>query len=325
MEYMAKAKIPHPAAGAHGAGLRGDQVNRGSRTFVGRFGRMFRTLPAAEFHQEALTALAEAMSADAERGSDNENSPDFLKPKPAREIDSPNADETKKGLDAKFHDGEENTGIAAGYTYLGQFIDHDITFDPASSLQKKNDPDGLVNFRTPALDLDSVYGRGPEDQPYMFEKDGKTFRLGKELTFGGQKSNARDLLRLNCICIDGKSSPISPARAIIGDKRNDENVIVSQLQGVFIQFHNRLAKKMMADNPSVEFKEIQRRVRWHYQYIVLNDFLPTIVGDKTMDDIWPGRKYPDLCSRPCKNPTMQTTQWFAVEIAGVELTGRSQF
>ena len=291
MEYMAKAKIPHPAAGAHGAGLRGDQVNRGSRTFVGRFGRMFRTLPAAEFDQDALTALAEAMSAPAEADPN-----DSSKPKPAREIDVPDVDEKKKGLDAKFHDGEENTGIAAGYTYLGQFIDHDITFDPASSLQKKNDPDGLVNFRTPALDLDSVYGRGPDDQPYMFESDGKTFRLSKDLTLGilsigGKKSTSRDLLRLNCICTDGKSNPIRPARAIIGDKRNDENVIVSQLQGVFIQFHNRLVKKY----PELPFSEIQRKVRWHYQYVVLNDFLPTIVGEKTMDDIWRGRRDPDLC------------------------------
>ena len=298
MEYMAKAKIPHRAAGAHGAGLRGDLVNRGSRTFVGRFGRMFRTLPAAEFDQDALIVLAEAMSAPAEEDPNDET-----KPKPAREIDEPTPDEMEEGLDAKFHDGEENTGIAAGYTYLGQFIDHDITFDPASSLQKKNDPDGLINFRTPALDLDSVYGRGPDDQPYMFEKDGKTFRLGKELTFGGKKSSARDLLRLNCICTDGKSSPISPARAIIGDKRNDENVIVSQLQGVFIQFHNRLVNqdKELAlrdkSHKELTFAEIQRKVRWHYQYVVLNDFLPTIVGDKTMDSIWPGRKYPDLCEK----------------------------
>ena len=81
-------------------------------------------------------------------------------------------------------DDEENPGIPAGYTYLGQFIDHDITFDPASSLQKQNDVDGLVDYRTPRLDLDSLYGRGPEDQPYMYFNDGKSvadkFRLGRD-------------------------------------------------------------------------------------------------------------------------------------------------
>ena len=63
----------------------------------------------------------------------------------------------------RIQDDEENAGIPAGYTYLGQFIDHDITFDPSSSLMQQNDPDALVDFRTPRLDLDSLYGRGPAD------------------------------------------------------------------------------------------------------------------------------------------------------------------
>ena len=46
---------------------------------------------------------------------------------------------------------DEESGIPALYTYLGQFLDHDITFDPISSLVKQNDPDGLTDFRTPAL------------------------------------------------------------------------------------------------------------------------------------------------------------------------------
>ncbi|MGI9490865.1 MAG: peroxidase family protein, partial [Geminicoccaceae bacterium] len=62
---------------------------------------------------------------------------------------------------------DDNPNIPAGYTYLGQFIDHDITFDPTSSLMRQNDPNGLLNFRTPRLDLDNVYGRGPAEQPYL--------------------------------------------------------------------------------------------------------------------------------------------------------------
>ena len=63
----------------------------------------------------------------------------------------------------------EESGIPALYTYFGQFVDHDITFDPVSSLTKQQDPDGLVDFRTPSFDLDNVYGRGPGDQPYMYD------------------------------------------------------------------------------------------------------------------------------------------------------------
>src|SRR5678810_531990 len=96
-------------------------------------------------------------------------------------------------------DGKDNeeSGIPALYTYLGQFIDHDITFDPTSSLQKQNDPEALVDFRTPRLDLDCVYGRGPADQPYMFEPDGLRFRLGADLTRNGRPTNAKDLPRIN--------------------------------------------------------------------------------------------------------------------------------
>ena len=244
------------AAGAHGGGVRGDQVNRGSRIFEGRFGRLFRALPAAEFDSGDLETLARQMSADPER---NGNAP----------VASPETAD-------KIQDGEENTGIAAGYTYLGQFIDHDITFDPASSLQKRNDPDGLIDFRTPALDLDSVYGRGPDDQPYMYEAKGRKFVLGDPLS---------ENVGLAPVTFDVPRMPQNK-RAIIGDKRNDENVIVSQLQSTFLQFHNRVAD----DNPSMRFPDIQRFVRWHYQYIVLHDFLPRIVGEKTMDDIWKDRK-----------------------------------
>src|SRR5207247_11255937 len=79
-------------------------------------------------------------------------------------------------------DGEES-GIPSLYTYFGQFIDHDLTFDPASSLQKQNDPNALTDFRSPAFDLDCIYGRGPDDQPYMYGPNGE-FILGPPLGDG---------------------------------------------------------------------------------------------------------------------------------------------
>ena len=178
-------------------------------------------------------------------------------------------------------DDEENPGIPAGYTCLGQFIDHDITFDPASSLQKQNDVDGLVDYRTPRLDLDSLYGRGPEDQPYMYFNDGKSvadkFRLGRDLKFNSIKSPTKDLPRFD------DAFNVGAARALIGDKRNDENVIVSQLHGVMLQFHNRLTDEM----PKASFEEVQRQVRWHYQWIVVNDFLVKICGQAMVYTILP--------------------------------------
>jgi hypothetical protein len=184
-------------------------------------------------------------------------------------------------------DDEENTGpdakhpvISAGYTYLGQFIDHDLTFDPASSLQKENDPNALVDFRTPRFDLDCIYGRGPDDQPYLYEDGGVRMLLGRPLTGNPSDPKTRDLPR---------NSPASgPKRALIGDPRNDENVIVSQLQSVFLRFHNRVVDEVQGTH--IGFQDIQRLVRWHYQWVVLYDFLPTIIGRERLESILPHLK-----------------------------------
>lgn len=208
-----------------------------SPLFEGRFGRMFRSLHPAKYgatdaeSRAALMILGEKMTAA---------------------FDAP-----KDGNDP------EESGIPALYTYFGQFIDHDITFDPMSSLIQHNDPDALTDFRTPAFDLDNVYGRGPGDQPYLYDNSSK-FLLGDRLDNG-----ATDLPRNNA----------SPRRALIGDPRNDENSIVSQLQGLFLRFHNRTVD----DHPGLDFPALQKLVRFHYQWIVLHDFLPRIVHSEVLD------------------------------------------
>jgi hypothetical protein len=231
----------------HG-GVRGNNLSRSSVLFGGPFGRIFRAVPAADF------------------GPDDQKSIHNLDALAAAMISPP--DDPKDGPD------NEESGIPAAYTYLGQFIDHDLTFDPASSLQKQNDPDALVDFRTPQFDLDNLYGRGPSDQPYMYNNDGRTFVLGQDLT--GAPNPAKDLQR------NGQY----PARALIGDPRNDENVIVSQLQGLWHRFHNRIA----ADNPSWDFPRVQQEVRFHYQWVVIHDFLPAIVNADVLAGVLPPGK-----------------------------------
>jgi len=228
---------------------------------------MFRSLPAAQWPREALLALSKKMTADPERDTKDPSLP------------SASPEDPKK----RIQDDEENAGIPAGYTYLGQFIDHDITFDPASSLQQQNDPDALVDYRTPRLDLDSLYGRGPADQPYMYS--GSRFRLGRALFELDQPTKARDLPRFN-----DPNDPNGAKRALIGDKRNDENVIVSQLHAAMLHFHNKLVDQ----DSKASFTEVQRRVRWHYQWIVVNDFLVKTCGKDAVEDILPhlGKKQP---------------------------------
>ncbi|MFI5161379.1 MAG: heme peroxidase family protein [Sphingobacteriales bacterium] len=232
----------------HGTPSRGLQNHPSSPAFEGVFGRLFRSLPGANFSNKALEDLAEKMLAG---------------PDPATPEDQV--------------DDEENPGIDAGYTYFGQFIDHDLTFDPASSLQKQDDPNGLIDYRTPRFDLDNLYGRGPDDQPYMYESDGIHLIVGPVLGGNDKDPNATGLPRNNSM----------PKRAIIGDPRNDENVIVSQMQAGFLRFHNFIADEMISENRHTPFHRIQRVVRWHYQWLVLHDFLPTIVDQKLIDDILP--------------------------------------
>ena len=210
----------------------GSAVPRGQQRDAGggRFGRMFPDLPACTAGERALNALADSM----------------------------------KGRDAS----GENRRIPAGFTYLGQFIDHDITFDPTSVHDRRKDPRALENFRTPRFDLDSVYGSGPVVQPFLY--DWKEFSPpGVKLLVGHNAIDGTDDLPRN-----------QQGRAVIADARNDEHRIIAQLHLLFIRFHNALvdhlkAKKVKDDDLLVEAQE---QTRWHYQWIIVHDFLPKILG-----------------------------------------------
>ncbi len=208
-----------------------------SALFEGRFGRLFRQLkPAPDLSDKQLKDLAESM----------------------RE---------PKGSGGKL----DNPKIPAGYTYFGQFVDHDITFDPVSSLQRQNDPDALVDFRSPRFDLDSVYGAGPADQPYLYDQPARLKLLIDKKNVKGEPDLQRN----------------AEGVALTGDPRNDENIIVSQLQLAFLRFHNKVAAKVAADKSvpkEQKFETAQRLVRWHYQWVVLEDFLPRIAGKAVVND-----------------------------------------
>jgi len=171
-----------------------------------------------------------------------------------------------------------STTIPAGFTYFGQFVDHDLTFDPTSTLGRRNAPEDLPDFRTPRFDLDSLYGSGPMDDAYMY--DWRTREdPGVKLLVGhnpeGPEFAAEDLPRNQ------------QGRALIGDPRNDENLIISQLHLLFVRFHNKVVDRVRRQNREMKremnsielFTEAQRIVRWHYQWIVKDQFLPLIVGE----------------------------------------------
>jgi Animal haem peroxidase len=215
--------------------------------FEGRFGRMFRKLPVFHVEDNDLLALADSM--------------------------------TQTGP-------ADNPNIPAGYTYLGQFIDHDITFDPNSSLQRMNDPEGLVNFRTPRFDLDSLYGRGPVETPFLYDQadpDGVKLLVGRVISNEGEREEGQHDLPRN----DFRDPTGPQQRALLGDPRNDENIFVSQLHLLFIKFHNRVVDRVREARPTLKgddlFKEAQRIVRWHYQWVVIFDFLERTIPDGMLE------------------------------------------
>lgn len=182
----------------------------------------------------------------------------------------------------------DNPAIPSAYTYFGQFVDHDITFDPVSQLQRLNDPDALVDFRTPRFDLDSVYGQGPGASPFLYESVDPVFR-GVKLLVG--RNPATDPLQ-GGDPLDRQDLPRNQqGRALTGDPRNDENIIVGQLHLAFLKFHDRVADLVRRSRRlagAALFEETRRLVTWHYQWVVIQDFLRRVAGDAIVDDVLRG-------------------------------------
>jgi hypothetical protein len=224
----------------------------------------------------------------------------MLEPRPARGDSDP------------FQSVDGNSTIPAVYTYLGQFIDHDITARTDRPNEVGNVTDQPVvpvdpavvstqvtNEREPALDLDSVYGDGP------------TFP-------GGPKTAAKDLydgikLKVGTVALEGKpgEDPVirgvriplhsdlerdlprgvdgDPTKANIADSRNDENLIVAQLHLAFLRFHNRTVDWVRKHEPyytdRAVFERARQLVTWHYQWLVVHDYLTTVALPGVVDDL----------------------------------------
>jgi hypothetical protein len=250
-------------------------------TFLGpgRFGRMFPNLKPFRPPVQALIDLGEKMK---------------------------EADPSDPALD--------NTDVPAGFTYLGQFIDHDVTFDRTPDLPDIVDPEQMKQERTPTLDLDSLYGRGPRMQPGLYDssvpRDRAIFKIGSTVPVGDGSDPAFDVPTAFPNDLPRRRSDGKP---IIADERNDENLAVAQTHLAFLKFHNEVMRSLPKPESSEDddsltftqaeeddskrrpFHEARRLVRWHYQWLVLNDFLPRLVMRSVLNDVLEnGRSFYDF-------------------------------
>lgn len=260
-------------------GLSRDAID-GDKAEVGRFVRTFRALEPYRRDDEFLIALGE------------ENGP----------LWEPESDEPSGDAD-----------LPAGYAFFAQFIDHEITLDLTSSLERRVDPQGQKNFRTPRLDLDSMYGDGPEGSPFLYDQrhDGKLL-LGETVPPGSDRQGSAKNVGRDDVQRNRQDT------AIIVDPRNDENLILSQMLTTFIKFHNHVidwlesgdgADLTLLEDKNGEqtesqhedgdratneesglpedrlFELAQTLVRYHYQWVVETDFLPRVCDRSVLDDI----------------------------------------
>jgi Animal haem peroxidase len=196
--------------------------------------------------------------------------------------------------------------IPAGFTYLGQFVDHDLTFDKTNvSLGENVPPSQLLQARSPSLDLDSLYGAGPGDPvSAKFYSDGVHLKMGKTDKIGPPPLQARDGFDLPRV--GGSGSKKKKRAANIPDPRNDENLAVAQTHLAFIRFHNRVVDSLPNSLPDTQkFAQARDIVTRHYQWMLRTDYLPRIAAPAVVNDVFNnGRKAFEVNADPTKVPTM---------------------
>ena len=177
-----------------------------------------------------------------------------------------------------------NPNMSAGVTFFGQFLDHDLTLALKAPILENTKPRQTTNFRTAEFDLDSVYGNGPTGSPELYDTSSRDIKFRVEEIPGSELVSRKGVKRFDL-------PRDANLNAIIADSRNDENILLSQFHLAMLKFHNAVVDRLRADQANANrsaqdlFKEAQQQVRWHYQWIVLNEFLPLTIGQDRVDEI----------------------------------------
>ncbi len=187
----------------------------------------------------------------------------------------------------EFSSCKDSKCFSNGLSIFGQFLAHDITFETSSRFHGRNETGRFVNERTIHFDLDSMYGQWTQD--YLYDENDRV-----KLLLGKQHQNEEghhwtDLQRND------------QSKAIIPDARNDENIIVSRMQVLFIDFHNCMIDYLRESCPSGElYREARRQVLWYYHWLIIHEYLRKICDPATLDNILTNG--PKFYDDPCRLP-----------------------
>src|SRR5215207_1244256 len=259
-----------PPTPPHGAELRGMDLVVQSPTTEGRFGFMFKSQPPLPASDTLLDSLGAVM----------EEQPTAIPSSTSGQKDANDASNENP-----------NPALTSGFTFVGQFVDHDITFDTTLLSDQQSDPYATTNFRTPRYDLDAIYGQGPNANPQFYDPADRDKFLLVPTTYDMIRT---DTLKTSQVLYDvprvGANDPAGrpEGKAIIADPRNDQTLIVLQIHVAMQMFHNKLVDLMRKNGipRSAVFESARRLARWHYQWMVTHEFLPAIVGQTMADSVY---------------------------------------
>ena len=262
----------------HGAELRGMDLVTQSPTTEGRFGFMFKNQPPHAASETLLGQLGQTME---EKPIIGKPLTDPLTGEPVMSGNPPAQVIANKDHNDSLGENP-NPALTSGFTFVGQFVDHDITFDHTPLDQQQSDPNATTNFRTPRYDLDAIYGLGPSQNPQFYDPiDRDKFLIVKT-----PYTKIRNDSVPSDVVYDVPRT--SAGKAIMADPRNDQTLIVLQIHVAMQMFHNKLVDYMRAlrvPRASV-FESARRMARWHYQWMVIHEFLPAIVGKEMADSVY---------------------------------------
>ena len=208
------------------------------------FGRMFPHLPPFHYSDQAAADLAAKMK----------------NPRP----DPPGTD---RGT------SDDSAILPSEYTYLGQFIDHNLDFDETPQPSADVNPRLLTNFESFRFDLNNVFGGGPRIDPQLYASDRKHLLVSG--TLGRPQADGFPTVKDHRGVFD-LARKAATGQAILVDSRDDENQIISQISAAFVAFYNNFV------NRGDSYAKARQLTEDYYQEIVLTDVLPEFVGQSTI-------------------------------------------